>query len=120
LSSVKDTTALESAAAAVSVALEAIDQRSVSLLGRALHYGSVSKRQILGAVPAEVASILARVDNIPGVRGCKVAGAGGGGHIVIAHDGGHADVCAAIERATNLPTIAVEPDLDGVRVEGYT
>ena len=120
LSSVKDTTALESAAAAVSVALEAIEQRSVSLLGRALHYGSVSKRQILGAVPAEVASILERVDNIPGVRGCKVAGAGGGGHIVIAHDGVHADVRAAIERTTNLPTIAVEPDLDGVRVEGYT
>jgi D-glycero-alpha-D-manno-heptose-7-phosphate kinase len=119
LSAVKDTIALEHAAAAVNVAIDAIEQQNVALLGRALHFGSVSKRQIRGAVPAEVASLLERVDAIPGVRGSKVAGAGGGGHIVIARDGNTRDVRAAIERVTNLPTFAVEPDFHGVRVEGY-
>lgn len=119
LASVKDTAALEHAAAAVGVALEAIEQRSVALLGRALHFGSVSKRQILGAVPADVAAIIECVEAIPGVRGCKIAGAGGGGHLVIAREGVRDDVRAAIERRTNLPVLTVEPDFDGVRVEGY-
>ncbi len=119
LSSVKDTTALEHAAAAVSVAIEAIEQRSVALLGRALHYGSVSKKQIRGAVPADIALIIERIESVHGVRGCKVAGAGGGGHIVIAREGDVQQVRAAIERVTNLPTLVVEPDFEGVRVEGY-
>jgi len=119
LSAVKNTAALEHAAAAVGVAEEAIEQRSVALLGRALHFGSVSKRQIRGAVPADVAEIIKHVEAVPGVRGCKVAGAGGGGHIVIAREGQLEDVRAAIERRTNLPTITVEPDFEGVRVEGY-
>lgn len=119
LSSVKGTGALEHAAAAVGAATEAIEQRSVALLGRALHFGTVSKRQIRGAVPGDVAAIIERVEAIPGVRGCKIAGAGGGGHLVLAHEGERDDVRAAVERATGMPTISVEPDLEGVRAEGH-
>lgn len=119
LTAVKNADALSMAAKAVDVALTAIDARDVLMLGHALALGGASKHQIRGAMPPWLTDIATKIEGVPDVCGCKVAGAGGGGHVIVAHGGARNSVRAAIERATNLPTITVEPDFDGVRVEGY-
>lgn len=119
LTSVKDATALEDAAKAIYEARRAIETHDVQRLGVALTLGVISKRQIRGAVPPWLEEIIAKIETVSGVRGCKVAGAGGGGHVVLACERRDSEIRAAVERATELPTITVEPDCTGVRVEGY-
>jgi galactokinase/mevalonate kinase-like predicted kinase len=88
------------------------------LLGRALTAGQVAKYRIPGMVTAEVADAVERITSVIGVRGCKVAGAGGGGHIVVACEPDQA-VRDAIVSATGLPVITVEADRHGVRSDGW-
>jgi D-glycero-alpha-D-manno-heptose-7-phosphate kinase len=116
LSGVKSTEALEKAAEAVPIAVNAIECRSAHLLGAALTKGQQSKREIRGATPPWIAEILEKLKRVAGVYGCKVAGAGGGGHIVVACEPGST---GAIERATNLPAVGVAADYNGVRSEGW-
>lgn len=116
LSGVQTTGALESAMMAVDEAVRAIEQRSASLLGRALLTGQLSKAAIRGATPPAIADLIKKLNTVYGVHGCKVAGAGGGGHVVVACDPGSIET---VERATSLPVFAVAPDLSGVRSEGW-
>lgn len=119
LSGATDISALRVAYESVDVALGAIERRDTSALGAAVSAGQKSKRGIPGAVPREIAVLVESVEASVGVRGCKVAGAGGGGHLVVVLD----DV---EERAENLrlriglPVLRVEPDLVGVRSEGWS
>ena len=130
LSKVKDPGVLGASAEAVPVAVEAIEKRSVALLGRALIAGQVAKFRISGMVTAEVADALDRIGKISvtraldavgagaenGIYGCKVAGAGGGGHVVVACVPSAHGILA---EATGLPVIAVKADYEGVRSEGW-
>lgn len=116
LSGVKSIEHLEMAAIAVDRAVIAIDGRDVEALGRALNRGQHSKVGIRGAVPDDVAAIVSRILSVPGVHGCKVAGAGGGGHLVVACERQQAE---AIADATKLETVMVEADCVGVRSEGW-
>lgn len=118
LQGVKSSAPLEYAAMAVSDAVKAIETRSVQLLGRALATGQASKSAIPGATPSAVADVLARLKALSTVHGCKVAGAGGGGHVVVAISSG-LGVLRQIEHAINLPVLAVVPDHDGVRSDGW-
>lgn len=116
LAGVKNADALKHAADAVDVAVQAIEKRSPRLLGEAFLSGQKSKREIPGAVPFWLVEIVDEIERVRGVYSCKVAGAGGGGHVVVACEPG---TKAAIERATNLPVLEVEPDFGGVRSEGW-
>ncbi len=115
LSGVKSTQQLQVAHDAVEEALGAVSDRDAPRLGRALGMGQASKMKIPGAVPASVAEVLGRVSAVRGVWGCKVCGAGGGGHAVVACEPGAREEVAA---AAQLPALPVAPDLDGVRSEG--
>lgn len=116
LSGVKTTEALEVAAASVPDATAAIEKRDARLLGRALRCGQASKLAIRGAVPESITGVLRTLDRVIGVHGCKVSGAGGGGHIVVACEPGSA---GAVGRAVRLPVLAVEADHCGVRSDGW-
>jgi D-glycero-alpha-D-manno-heptose-7-phosphate kinase len=119
LSRVKSVDALEAAAAAVPIAVRAIEGRDPGLLGEAVARGQASKRAMMGAVPAWLAGILEKIASVGGVCGCKVAGAGGGGHVVVARAHSDLAVAEAIEAATGLSTSRVEADLTGVRSGGW-
>lgn len=116
LSGIKNPDALEAASFAVSAALEAIETRSAKQLGEAFNRGHLSKKQIPGAITAEVEEIFNSISRCGGVHGIKVAGAGGGGHVVVACEPGSA---TDIEQATHLPVMTVEPDNEGVRSDGW-
>ncbi len=115
LSGVKDAGKLVMAAQAVDDGVRAIVERDPKLLGRALNVGQVSKGLIQGATPPWLTDILMRISRVDGVYGCKIAGAGGGGHVVVACDPTAADT---ISKVTNLQTIAVFADTKGVRSDG--
>ncbi len=116
LSGVKNPAVLEDAAAAVGIAETAIAKRDLRMLGQALERGQRSKLSIPGAVPPRVQEVLAAIGTCGSVWGFKVAGAGGGGHIVVACEPGSA---SHIADATNLTVLPVEADIMGVRSEGY-
>jgi D-glycero-alpha-D-manno-heptose-7-phosphate kinase len=116
LSGVKTTEALEAAAAAVPFATAAIEKRDAQLLGQAIRGGQASKLAIRGAVTEEVTAVLRTLERVSGVHGCKVAGAGGGGHVVVACEPGSA---GAVGRAVRLPVLEVEADHGGVRSDGW-
>mgnify|MGYP001558972041 CR=1 FL=1 len=103
------------AAEAVPVAVRAIEGRDASLLGRALEMGQSSKLSIPGAVPPHVAALVARIHGA-GVYGCKIAGAGGGGHLVVACD---PSAVAKVAATVGLSVQSVVPDLTGVRCVGW-
>jgi D-glycero-alpha-D-manno-heptose-7-phosphate kinase len=107
---------LESAFLAVDDAQRAIVDGDAKLLGRALRLGHTSKLKIRGAVPKWLAALVETVERLRGVYGCKVTGAGGGGHLVIACEPW---AVPEIETATHLRTQAVVPDLTGVRSDGW-
>jgi D-glycero-alpha-D-manno-heptose-7-phosphate kinase len=117
LSSVKNAAALESAAEAVPVAVRAIEMHDPEMLGAALSLGHLSKKGIQGAVPDALAEIVERINGVEGVHGCKVAGAGGGGHVVVA---GIPEVLKTLGMAIRLPVVTVQADHDGVRSDGWT
>lgn len=101
---------------AVDVAVQAIEMRDVNLLGDALSMCQRSKLLIPGAVTKSVSEVVESVSVLPSVYGCKVAGAGGGGHVVVACE------LSAIENikiAVGLPVLRVEPDFFGVRSGGW-
>lgn len=118
LSSATRAAQMQTASDAVPVARKAIEVRSSRLLGEALDMCQVSKEQIPGAVTTQVADVVAKVRCCAGVRGCKVAGAGGGGHLVVAVDPGSGTM-DALRAATGLVVLDVAPDFHGVRSEGY-
>jgi D-glycero-alpha-D-manno-heptose-7-phosphate kinase len=101
-------------------ALSAIDRRSLHDLGDVLTRGHLAKKSGAGsAVPSWLDEITNRIVQVCGshVAGFKVAGAGGGGHLVVACEPGAHSLIAA---ATSLPVSAVEPDFTGVRSDGWT
>ncbi len=109
--------ALRIAHEAVDVAVKAIEQRDVVALGAAISAGQRSKRGIPGAVPREIAALVDAAERSAGVLGCKVAGAGGGGHLVIVVD----DMVAQeknLRLRIDFPILHVKPDLVGVCSEG--
>lgn len=104
---------------AVDLAMAALAAHDPEALGRAISYSQQSKQMIPGAVPDWLAGVIKRVRDVPGVLGCKVAGAGGGGHLVVARRPESA-AGAAIAHALGLAVLRVRPDLQGVRSEGWT
>ncbi len=116
LAGVKTADVLKPAAAAVQDAARGIAERDVRLIGRALYTGQMSESLIVGATNADIDDLIQLLVNKAGIYGCKVAGAGGGGHIIVACDPEARDEVA---RVTQLPTFAVEPALSGVRSEGW-
>lgn len=116
LSNAKTSAQLDVAYRAVAIAEEAIRDRDVSKLGQALALGQSSKRQIAGAVTAEVVQVVEALGAIEAVAGCKVTGAGGGGHVVVAVYDGY-EVDAAI-RQIGYKAICVRPAKQ-VRVESW-
>lgn len=116
LSGVKSAAQLESSAAAVEEALRAVRERNAWLLGHAFVVGHESKRSIAGAVPDWIDAVVSKVLDCRGVHGCKVAGAGGGGHLIAACEPGARE---AIALATRLEVRGVEPDLEGARSGGW-
>jgi D-glycero-alpha-D-manno-heptose-7-phosphate kinase len=116
LSGVKSLEALEMAASAVEVAIKAVIGRSVKRLGDALLLGQASKRGIGGAVPQWLSKIVDTITRCSGVYGCKVAGAGGGGHLVVVCE---PSARQEIELASQLPVMTIQPDMTGVRSDGY-
>ena len=117
LSGVKSSRSLQVAYDAVAVAERAIAERSAPLLGTAIKMGQASKVGIPCAVPEYVASVVESVERLAGVRGCKVAGAGGGGHLIVACDAVEVDL--AVREATGgLWVRRVAPDLVGMTSEG--
>lgn len=115
LAGVKTTDALVHADNAVDVAVAAIAQNDLTALGAALKLGHSSKEQIRGAVPSHIAELVTAIEALPGVAGCKIAGAGGGGHLVIACT---PNCIPSLEEHAKLPVFRVEPDLIGVRSDG--
>ncbi len=116
LSGVKSTDQLAAAAAAVEVAVQAIEKRDLGALGEALGMGQASKRSIPGATPPEVENAVDAARRVRGVYGCKVTGAGGGGHLVVACD---PEAHEELRRMTRLPLMPpVAADFHGVRSEG--
>lgn len=120
LSSVKDVNSLDAANEAVDLALEAIKCRDAIKLGQTIACGMKSKYQIRGAVPAEVEKMIGRILDLGAglVSGVKIAGAGGGGHLLVVVR--NSDAKKHIEHATKLPAMNVEPDFEGVRSDGWT
>jgi D-glycero-alpha-D-manno-heptose-7-phosphate kinase len=116
LSSARRADHLQLAHDAVAIAVEAIENHNAELLGRAIGLGQRSKCAIPGAVPAWLGALIARVEACPGVLGVKVAGAGGGGHLVVACEDEGAE---EVRRATEMPVLRVLPDHEGVRSEGW-
>lgn len=116
LSRAKDAKAFWAAAEAVPMAVEAIEKRDLRQLGLAVIRGHASKFQIPGASPQWIEDVLQKISHCAGFYGCKIAGAGGGGHVAVVCEPGAEDEIAAV---TMLPVIKVEPDLTGVRSEGW-
>lgn len=116
LSNVKSAEMLEAADAAVGEAISAISTRNAQQLGKALGQGHASKCSIPGAVLPEIEKIVRSLESLPAVYGAKIAGAGGGGHIVVACEPGSAD---EISRHVELPVTLVEPDFSGVWSDGW-
>jgi D-glycero-alpha-D-manno-heptose-7-phosphate kinase len=114
LSLVKSVETLEHASEAVPIALQAIERRDAKALGHALRYGHASKEKINGAVPQWINEITSKL--IEYSYGCKVTGAGGGGHLVVACE---PNAVEAIAQATMLPVLPVKPDFRGVRSDGW-
>lgn len=124
LSAVTAVSQLQSAIESVPVAVEAIEQRMPMLLGRALAMGQRSKETIPGAAPIALRGLIEDVLLIKTVTGCKVAGAGGGGHLVVAREAAGDETEARLRalgqlRGLALDVLSVEPDLKGVRSEGW-
>lgn len=117
LSGVTSFAQLEQADAAVDVALCAVRDRDPAALGHAFSLGQASKLAIPGAAPAWIVDLVGKVNACRGVYGCKVAGAGGGGHLVAACD---PEAYEKIRDAIGILPRSVEPDLVGVRSEGWT
>lgn len=126
LSGVKTVEQLQAARDAVPMAVVAIERRDAALLGDALSRGQASKSAIPGAVTEGVGKVIDLVRAIPGVLGCKVAGAGGGGHLVVAMDDTicvrevDRDVLGAIRDVTGLACRKVRPAARGVTCEGWS
>ena len=116
LSKVTTCDMLEAASRAVPLAIDALKQRSVEGIGRALILGQAAKQAIPGALPHWISDLCQRVSMVKGVHGVKVAGSGGGGHLLVACEPG---VKEGIQTAVELPVIAVKPDLLGVRRAGW-
>lgn len=103
--------------AAVDDAVKGVEERNPRLLGRALDACHLSKKSIPGAVPRDVAEIVEHLQcDVEGVHGCKIAGAGGGGHLVVCCE---PEAIEAVRRETGLVVSAVQADLHGVRSEGW-
>ena len=117
LSGVKSVEQLAVAAEAVDEGVRAIEERNVARLGQALQMGQASKGKIAGAVPRAVVEVIDRVRPLLGVRGVKVCGAGGGGHLLVAHEDDVTQV--QIAQAAELEVAVVEPDFGGVRSDGW-
>lgn len=119
LAKVIEPDALKVASESVVDGLRAIEERDPRLLGQALNQGQESKRMIKGAVPMWLEEILQKIQASPEVLGCKVAGAGGGGHIVVACESTKNGAAEAIEVITRLPTVKVQADTVGLRSDGW-
>lgn len=118
LSQAKSASDLQVAYDSVSVAEMAIRDRDLLALGRVMKMGHASKKNIPGSVTSAVSSMLFEAERVIGVYGCKVAGAGGGGHLVVVYDG-KTETLTRLRIATQLPVMQVKPDHGGVRSEGW-
>lgn len=116
LAQVKDPAVLEMSVLALANALEAVEKKDLRALGMALRKGQSAKRDIPGAVPLPVLALMDKIEASQDFYGCKIAGAGGGGHLVVACK---PEQHRWLERLTQLPVIKVEPDFEGVRSEGW-
>ena len=116
LSGVKSSKQLEAAFASVDIAVRAIESRDVKMLGEAISRGQMSKSEIPGAVSAQVASAIRSIQERHGVYGVKIAGAGGGGHLVIVCDS--EDMDTGMWSETGSAPKFVKADFRGVRSEG--
>jgi len=116
LAGVTSADTLKPAAIAVQDAVQGIAERSIRLIGRSFHTGQMSKSRIAGATNASINELARTLEAQPGVYGCKVAGAGGGGHLIVACDPGAHD---EIRRITRLPVLSVKPAAGGVRIDGW-
>ena len=116
LSAANDPAQLRAAYDAVGPAVAAIEAHDPRQLGAALSAGMESKRAIPGACPEWLEALIRRVEDTA-AYGCKIAGAGGGGHLIIACEPGAGP---AIARDLGLPAQPVRPDWLGVRSEGWT
>ena len=103
---------------AVDEAVRAVESRDGLALGHAIRLGHRSKAQIPGVATEEVERAVERAEAVAGVLGCKVAGAGGGGHLVVCIEQDAEAVVPALQRALGLEVIRVEPDVEGVWSEG--
>lgn len=118
LSGVQRSEQVKSSFEAVPVAVKAVEERDARRLGLALDMCHSSKRAIPGAVPRSVEEICQAIGCASGVHGLKIAGAGGGGHVVVACDSPRS-VAEEVRDRTGLAAIEVRPDLRGVRSEGW-
>jgi D-glycero-alpha-D-manno-heptose-7-phosphate kinase len=114
---------LEEAAAAVVIAQGAVQSQDAHQLGAALWRGQKSKTQIPGAVPKPVAKVVERLEDHPRVTGCKIAGAGGGGHLVVALESSEEaavkQLIGDIRDEFDLRAWRPQPDLAGLRSEAH-
>lgn len=117
LQNVKSADQIEAAYDAVDIALKAIEKRSPVMLGEALLLGQRSKEQIPGATVATwIPGTRFWPESIEGIYGGKIAGAGGGGHAVIACE---PSMVEWIRREQRQSARSVLPDFHGVRSEGW-
>lgn len=116
LSRVSRTQQLQDSYDAVPVALRAIETHDARALGAAVDMCHSSKDTIPGAVTEAIRYARKTLLTESHGFGCKVAGAGGGGHLVVVHDGSD-DAIERIGRSCGLPARAVRPDLRGVQSE---
>lgn len=105
---------------AVSVAVGAIEERRTDALGEAFHQVHETKRAIAGSVTPSVAAVIDVIDTLKGVRGCTVAGAGGGGHVVAVCEPEWRDALISdVRKMLGLLGTKVAPDIYGARSEGW-
>jgi len=83
-------------------------------LGRALNEGQ-ALLQRLGAVPADLADTVARLQACPGVLGARLSGAGGGDCVLILAD--DVGVAVAASEQVGLEPLTLSPENQGVRQE---
>lgn len=115
LSGVKNPSQVQGALEAVDVAVQAIDKHDAKLLGQALWMGQSSKRLIAGAVTESIDALVDKILAVSGVWGCKVAGAGGGGHLIVCCE---PEAVAGVSAVAGIEAMTVKPDFGGVKSEG--
>ena len=83
-------------------------------LGAALNEGQ-RLLDSLGAVPADLAAVVGKLQECPGVLGARLSGAGGGDCVLILAD--HPGAASAASERVGLEPLALSPEKQGIKQE---